>query len=554
MNVLKFIWKKVALTKSFIILAIVTSFSISAFPQFVSTTLTSPNAIFQGNYGVAVSGAGDINGDGYDDVMIGARSEDATYSDAGRAYIYNGKDGSLLFALTSPNIQSSGWFGNSVSYAGDINNDGYDDVVIGAPFESGGGSHSGSVYVISGFDGSLIRTINSPTPSVNGDFGFSVSGLGDVNDDMIPDIIVGARRENNWLGFAYIFSGTDGSLLQTLSSGYSGFVGFLGNSVSAIKDINNDNKDDVIVGAVKEDGGASQSGRVHLFSGDDGNLLFTIESPNPVSVGTFGNSVSSAGDINNDGTNDIIISAPNENSSFQKSGRAYIFSGVNGVLLYSLTSPNPEENGFFGTAVSNAGDLNKDNYDDVLIGASWEDGGASNSGKVYVISGESGNVMNTLVSTNPVSGGVFGSSVSYAGDLNNDSYPDIVIGALNEHGGVTDAGQAYIFTSDNPVTINELEIVSSYFLSQNYPNPFNPSTRISWQSPVGSQQTLKVYDMLGNEVATLVDEYKSAGSYAVEFNTTELTSRQGLALTSGIYFYKITAGEFKETKKMILLR
>ena len=86
----------------------------------------------------------------------------------------------------------------------------------------------------------------------------------------------------------------------------------------------------------------------------------------------------------------------------------------------------------------------------------------------------------------------------------------------------------------------------SYNLAQNYPNPFNPSTIISWQSPVSSRQTLKVYDLLGNEVATLVDEYREAGRYEVEFNAS--------GLASGIYFYKLQSGSFVETKKMLLLK
>ncbi len=99
---------------------------------------------------------------------------------------------------------------------------------------------------------------------------------------------------------------------------------------------------------------------------------------------------------------------------------------------------------------------------------------------------------------------------------------------------ITEMGQSFI------------EFPLDFSLSQNYPNPFNPSTKISWQSPVGSHQSLKIYDVLGNEVATLVDEYKEAGTYEVEFDA--------LKLSSGIYFYKLRAGSFVETKKMILLR
>jgi hypothetical protein len=90
----------------------------------------------------------------------------------------------------------------------------------------------------------------------------------------------------------------------------------------------------------------------------------------------------------------------------------------------------------------------------------------------------------------------------------------------------------------------------SYILGQNYPNPFNPSTKISWQSPVDGWQTLKVYDVLGNEVATLVDEYKPAGKYEIEFNSASNIKN----LASGIYFYRLQTGSFVETKKMILTK
>ncbi len=101
---------------------------------------------------------------------------------------------------------------------------------------------------------------------------------------------------------------------------------------------------------------------------------------------------------------------------------------------------------------------------------------------------------------------------------------------------------------------------NEFSLEQNYPNPFNPSTRISWHSPVSGHQTLKIFDMLGNEVATLVDEYREAGSYGVEFNsvktlrTSASLSNRATSLPSGIYFYKLRAGNFSETKKMILTK
>jgi len=97
--------------------------------------------------------------------------------------------------------------------------------------------------------------------------------------------------------------------------------------------------------------------------------------------------------------------------------------------------------------------------------------------------------------------------------------------------------------------INPL-VLTDYYLGQNFPNPFNPNTKISWQSPVGSWQTLKVYDVLGNEVATLVDEYRESGSYEVEFNSSSIKHHP----SSGIYFYQLKAGSFIQTKKMVLIK
>ena len=97
---------------------------------------------------------------------------------------------------------------------------------------------------------------------------------------------------------------------------------------------------------------------------------------------------------------------------------------------------------------------------------------------------------------------------------------------------------------------NNSKGVVDFSLSQNYPNPFNPSTKISWQTPVNRWQTLKVYDVLGNEVATLVNEYRSVGSYEIEFNAASSIKNP----SSGIYFYRLQVGEYVETKKMLLLK
>jgi photosystem II stability/assembly factor-like uncharacterized protein len=108
----------------------------------------------------------------------------------------------------------------------------------------------------------------------------------------------------------------------------------------------------------------------------------------------------------------------------------------------------------------------------------------------------------------------------------------------------TNGGITFIDEENNPTQPEQ------FLLQQNYPNPFNPSTKISWQSPVGSWQTLKIYDILGNEVATLVDGYRNAGNYKIDFQST-VGSHQ---LANGVYFYQLRVGDFVKTKKMILLK
>ena len=175
-----------------------------------------------------------------------------------------------------------------------------------------------------------------------------------------------------------------------------------------------------------------------------------------------------------------------------------------------------------------------------------------NLANLYVLGQSSGADITTLkYNTN----GEFQWSISYNGQSNSADNPIAI--AVDQNANVFSTGNSLDFTTGYDIAIikylqtptsveSETDVPSSYVLSQNYPNPFNPNTKISWQSSVSSQQTLKVYDIIGNEVVTLMDEYKPAGNYEVTFTA------EGLA--SGVYVYQLKAGEFIQTKKMILLQ
>ena len=122
----------------------------------------------------------------------------------------------------------------------------------------------------------------------------------------------------------------------------------------------------------------------------------------------------------------------------------------------------------------------------------------------------------------------------------------ITYDATSSHNDGTISGATWVISGVVPVEHTIDNIPEEFSLEQNYPNPFNPSTKISWQSPVGSHQTLKVYDLLGKEVATLIDEYKPAGKYEVEFDAAHLSS--------GVYFYALQTNEFTQIKKLILMK
>ena len=176
--------------------------------------------------------------------------------------------------------------------------------------------------------------------------------------------------------------------------------------------------------------------------------------------------------------------------------------------------------------------------------------------KLYIAGGTNNMLLNTNVILNTTNAGVnwYKQSLSPNFVLRDISFINEFVGfAVGDSGLVlktTNGGVTFIGNVNGVIQSN------GYLLSQNYPNPFNPSTKIKYAISSPQYATLKVYDVLGNEVATLVDEYKPAGSYEVEFNASSGIGNlaSGIGYASGVYFYQLKAGEFVETKKMMLLR
>ena len=401
-----------------------------------------------GAFGASASDAGDVNGDGYADLIVGASWVDAYGQDFGSARVISGADGSILHTFTG----DSAWgdFGTSVSGAGDVNGDGYSDLIVGARNDDDNGAESGSARVFSGANGSILRTFSGD--SAGDQFGYSVSDAGDVNGDGFADLIVGAPRDDHYpyvsrTGSARVISGANGSLLYTFH-GQSTDDRF-GLSVSGAGDVNGDSFADLIVGASGVDTNGPNSGSARVFSGENGALLYIFNGDSAYDA--FGQSVSGAGDVNADGYADLIVGAYLDSNNGLASGSAQVFSGANGALLYTFNGDSEED--YLGVSVSGAGDVNGDGYADLVVGAYGDTDALDSFARVF--SGANGALLYTFNGDSVGDG--LGISVSGAGDVNGDGYADLVVGATGDDNSGTESGSARIILSSDLMNDTDLD-------------------------------------------------------------------------------------------------
>ena len=412
------------------------------------------------NFGSSVATAGDVNGDGYSDVIVGAYGYDNGQSNEGSAFVYLGSSGGLNSSVNhiSESDQPNANFGYAVSTAGDLNGDGYSDILIGAEAFDNGELNEGKVYVFNGSSSGPGVTADWTAESdiENARFGSSVSTAGDVNGDGYSDIIIGARLysgDQAVEGKAYIFFGSATGLSTSPDWTAEGNQdnSFFGGSVSTAGDVNGDGYSDVIVGAKFFDNGQIAEGRVFVYygslSGPGANADWSVESN--LAYTAFGVSVSSAGDVNGDGFSDVIIGAEGFTDGESAEGAAFVFHG-SALGLSNSADWNAQSNqsyAFFGNSVSAAGDVNGDGFSDVIIGSWLFDNGLTDEGSAFVYHGSITGLSaaaDWFVQGNQ-SGSGFGSSVSTAGDVNGDGFSEVIVGAPEFDGGTVNEGAAFVY-------------------------------------------------------------------------------------------------------------
>ncbi len=364
-------------------------------PFYTFTGATSGDQL-----GRSIATAGDLNGDGSPDLIVGAPEEDPFgLVSAGTVRAFSGASGAPIYPFPLMGSAAGDKLGYSVGNVGDVNADGSSDFVVGAPeADPGGLLTAGQAKVISGATGTVVYTLNGSVGGMR--LGYSVAGTGDVDGDGIPDFVVGSLVNE-----ARVYSGATGGLLYTLAPGY----GLFGQAVAGAGDVNADGNADLVVGAP-----GSQVALV--YSGATGNTLYTLAA----AFALFGSAVCGAGDLDGDGDGEVVVGAPGSNF-------VRVYSGASGGILYTFSG-----GASFGESVAGGGDMNGDGVPDIMVGAPF----CCTSGQIHLFSGASGlptGLFGTVNGTTPSEG--LGASVAMVSDLNGDGLVEIFAGAPYAAGG-----------------------------------------------------------------------------------------------------------------------
>ena len=413
-------------------------------------TLQAPSPQPFANFGAALAGVGDVNGDSVPDLAVGAPFQDVGCCDEGAVFIFSGADGAPLHTLQAPSPQGGAVFGATLASVGDVNGDGVPDLAVGAPFQDAGDccGDEGAVFLFSGATGSWLLTLQAPFPQPFANFGAAVAGVGDVNGDDVPDLAVGTPGTDVEgccnQGAVFLFSGADGPRLRTLRDPSPQAGANFGAAVVRMGDVNGDGVPDLAVGAPGQ-------GAVFLFSGADGSRLRTLRDPSPQAGANFGATLVGMGDVDGDGVPDFAVGAPGQDvGSCCDQGQVVVFSGADGTRLHTLRSPSPQPFANFGAALAGVGDVNGDGVPDLAAGAPLQDvGSCCDHGQVVVFSGADGTPLYTLQAPSPQGGAVFGAALAAVGDVNDDGVPDLAVGAPGqdlEGRDCCDHGQVVVFS------------------------------------------------------------------------------------------------------------
>ena len=452
-----------------------------------------------------------------------------------------------------PTLADGDRFGSSIAHIGDLNGDGFGDLAVGAT-QGGSGVGSVDILFLNASGGVISSTriasgLNGGPTLANGDsFGVSVAHLGDLNGDGVSDLAVGASADDTGgtdRGAVHIlFLNTDGTVSSSLkiASGQSGGPALtnddrFGSSIANLGDLDGDGVPDLAVGSLLDDAGGSDRGAVHiLFLNDNGTVKSSTKIANGLNGGPtlvnndgFGRSVANLGDLNGDGVADLAVGARIGNAGGTTRGAVHIlFLNASGMVT-SSTQIASETNGgptladgdYFGRSLANVGDLDGDGVVDLAVGARGDDTGGDSRGAVHLLSlNPGGTVKSSKKIANAANGGptladldYFGWSVTNLGDIDGDGGTDIAVGATGDATGGTGRGAVHILRLNN---VGELRDFGDAPDATNGTGVGNYQTR---NADGGASHTLVSGMLLGSKISGEVDATANARANGDDIGT-----------------------------------
>lgn len=387
------------------------------------------------NFGRSVAAAGDVDGDGFADLLCGAPTADTQGKiDNGVARILSGRTGLPLLTLNG--AASFDMFGLALAGAGDVDGDGHGDVIVAAAGADLGGDLAGSAAVFSGANGALLTIVSGALPDEQ--LGQAVAGVGDLDNDGFPDCAAGAWTASifyNANGYVRAFRGKDGTPIFTAIGDSTGAG--LGSALDAAGDVNADGFDDVVAGAYR--GGTNFQGVVRVFGGPTGTTLLAVLGD--AFEDHFGTAVAGAGDVDDDGRADLLIGANlYDTVAGQSAGLARVVAGKTGATIFQWFGLPGDR---LGSSVAAGSDVTGDGRPDFIAGAPRADANGIDSGAALIFSGVSGAGVYAHLGDSPDDN--FGIAVADTGDATGDLRGDVLVGAFKDDDTGGDAGSARLF-------------------------------------------------------------------------------------------------------------